>query len=775
MLIAKIILFFVACLSGLSIGKTLSPKEEVQQLFNWSIQQYMEKGYPHDNLRPISCEPLSQEKIDQSDVYSNNPSLLIDSITTYITMKDDVNFIKTANLIRESFSLKVGTRVQLFEFNIRVLGSFISSHLHATKLRDQKTMYTEYDDWFLDKALEVGNELIEGFKSPSGLPFSRVQFGDGIYDLIIEEPDLMAENNPVALAAPFLEFTLLSILTGDDKFRIVSEYSLDVVIKELRSAGTGLLSFSYDFIEKNALERFSGVGANVDSVLEYLLKGAFLFDNDYYLDLADELFHAVTIFQDNKWFYQVVSSATGGFAVSWIDSLAAYLPGTLVLDGKIETAEMKNLFYIKLWGNFRAIPERWNFDQRFTETDISLEWYPLRPEMIESCYFLYQATKDPFYLHVGKEVLKDLKERYTCECGFCGVQDIRTGELQDEMETFVLGETLKYLYLLFDYADKDHYNVENIIFTTEGHPVYVTSSMLKAFNEKRFFNDTFFSKDSRYKNFINRSINYNHEISTRSCPKVLLPEKLNESPVMNRGDLFHFDAEYGEQLIPLPYLNLSYYRLELNPEFYSLFSNNSTSSVINMFNHTKKYFTDVSGSAGMRRQYKISENKISENHYKSFIGCQVGFNLLNSSEQESITKQFGIADNSHEFAILTQLDYDFFKPGDIIFISSNYMRNKSRELDAYEMVNSLTPFNNLTVTINNCMGCNIDFIIDFENPNFLSKKNVNKIKKYYKKNIQSQFDAWISEVPTVFSSPASKEWVPVKMGSYVLINAFYSD
>ncbi|KAL6928872.1 hypothetical protein ACO0SA_002202 [Hanseniaspora valbyensis] len=775
MLFFNKIIILLLCFSQLSLTKQLSPKEEVQQLFNWSINQYLEKGFPYDTLKPISCEPPSQDKIDQSDVYSNNPSLLIDSITTYITMKDDFNFIKIATLIKESFSIQKGTRVQLFEFNIRVLGSFISSHLHAINLRDKKNIFTEYDDWFLKKALEVGNELIQGFKSPTGLPFSRIEFGNGVNHLIIDEPELMSENNPVALACPFLEFTLLSILTGDDKFRIVSEYSLDVVIKELRSAETGLLSFSYDPIKKNALELFSGVGANVDSVMEYMLKGAILFDNDYYLDLFDELFNAVTIYLDMKWFYKVASTTAETFALPWIDSLAAYLPGTLVLDGKIETAELKNLFYIKLWGNYRAIPERWNVDQTFTETDIALEWYPLRPEMIESCYFLYQATKDPFYLHIGEEILKDLKNRYTCECGLCGVQDIRTGELQDEMETFVLGETLKYLYLLFDYADQDRYNIDNIVFTTEAHPVYLNNKMLENYYENRFFNDTFFANNPRYTKFINKTINYNHQLSERTCPNILLPSKLNESPLMNRGDLFHFDAEYDDHLRPLDYLNLTYDRLELNPDFYNQYGINSTSSMVNIYNHSRSYYTEVSGTVGLQRQYKIYENKISKNYYKSYIGCQVGFNLLNSTQQELIKKDFGMENTSYQFALLTQLDYDFFNPEDTVFISKKFMQNISKPLNAYEMVNALTPFRNLTVTSNNCIGCNLDFILDFKDPKFLSKKNVKKIEKYYKSKIEPQMSVWLNELPYDQVDTKPNGWIPVKIGEFILINTFYKD
>ena len=40
----------------------------------------------------------------------------------------------------------------------------------------------------------------------------------------------------------------------------------------------------------------------------------------------------------------------------------------------------------------------------------SVLFYPLRPEFAESTYLLYLATRNPFYLHVGSEILEDLEQ-----------------------------------------------------------------------------------------------------------------------------------------------------------------------------------------------------------------------------------------------------------------------------------------------------------------------------------------------------------------------------
>lgn len=46
----------------------------------------------------------------------------------------------------------------------------------------------------------------------------------------------------------------------------------------------------------------------------------------------------------------------------------------------------------------------------------------LRPEFIESTYHLYKATKDPYYLEVGKHVLENLQEHSRVDCGFASIK-----------------------------------------------------------------------------------------------------------------------------------------------------------------------------------------------------------------------------------------------------------------------------------------------------------------------------------------------------------------
>ncbi|CAB3988280.1 ER degradation-enhancing alpha-mannosidase 2 [Paramuricea clavata] len=98
--------------------------------------------------------------------------------------------------------------------------------------------------------------------------------------------------------------------------------------------------------------------------------------------------------------------------------------------------------------------------------------------------YLYQATKDPYFLEVGRDILHSIETSCRTECGYATVKNIITYELQDRMESFFLAETTKYLYLLFDPDNFLHGNAETLdhslnctthsqsyIFNTEAHPI----------------------------------------------------------------------------------------------------------------------------------------------------------------------------------------------------------------------------------------------------------------------------------------------------------------
>lgn len=75
----------------------------------------------------------------------------------------------------------------------------------------------------------------------------------------------------------------------------------------------------------------------------------------------------------------------------------------------------------------------------------------LRPESVESLFILYRVTKNPVYQEWGYEIYQNF-EKYTrvSTGGYSSLRSVKTKnpQFRDKMESFFLGETLKYIYML---------------------------------------------------------------------------------------------------------------------------------------------------------------------------------------------------------------------------------------------------------------------------------------------------------------------------------------
>jgi mannosidase alpha-like ER degradation enhancer 2 len=94
--------------------------------------------------------------------------------------------------------------------------------------------------------------------------------------------------------------------------------------------------------------------------------------------------------------------------------------------------------------------------------------YPLRPEAIESAYYLFMLTGDEHWREMGKDMFRRVVAATRVDAGFAHLKDVRTGEQSDAMESFFLAETLKYAWLL---AQPSALDFDAVVFNTEAHPL----------------------------------------------------------------------------------------------------------------------------------------------------------------------------------------------------------------------------------------------------------------------------------------------------------------
>ncbi|CAM9951932.1 unnamed protein product [Discosporangium mesarthrocarpum] len=103
----------------------------------------------------------------------------------------------------------------------------------------------------------------------------------------------------------------------------------------------------------------------------------------------------------------------------------------------------------------------------------------LRPETVESLYYLYWVTQDEVYREQGWEIFSAFEEhcRVSGSGGYTGLEDVTESNprRRDKMETFFLGETLKYLLMLF--SPNNPLPFESYTLNTEAHAFPISETV----------------------------------------------------------------------------------------------------------------------------------------------------------------------------------------------------------------------------------------------------------------------------------------------------------
>ena len=414
--------------------------DRVRQEFRHAWGGYKQYAWGHDALKPLSK--------GAHDWYA--VSLLmspVDALDTMILMGMNDEATTTREYIVKNLSFDRDIYIKNFEITIRLLGGLLSSY----QLTGDKRLLTLAED--------LGTRLLPAFNSPTGMPY--------VYVNLKTRGVRGEETNPAEVGTPLIEFGTLSKITGRPIFYEKAKRA--VVELYNRRSRIGLVGSTINVKTGEWTDPVSHIGGGIDSYYEYLLKAWLLFDDKdcerMWKASVEAVDKSLADQAPTGFWYGQADMNTGSRIATVFGALDAFFRGTLALSGDLERARKLEDSAYKMWTQFGIEPEAINYK---TMTVVA-NGYELRPEIIESAYYLHYFTHDPRYVEMGKTFFDSLTKYCRTDVGYAALSDVEKKTKKDEMESFFFAETLKYLYLLF--SPPDTLDLRQVIFNTEAHPI----------------------------------------------------------------------------------------------------------------------------------------------------------------------------------------------------------------------------------------------------------------------------------------------------------------
>ena len=503
-------------------SERLDRQRKVRNAFRRCWNSYRSKAWMSDELRPVSG--------GRRDPFGGWGATLVDSLDTLwiMDLRDEFDeaVAAAANISFDTTKLR---EVSVFETNIRYLGGFLAAY----DLSGDKRL--------LDKAIEVGDMLYVAFDTPNRMPVTRWNMNAAARG----QKQLAGASVLLAELGTFsLEFTRLSLLTGDPKWFDASERITEALREQ---QNTTHLPGMWPVVLNAREMRFNQhadytLGAMADSMYEYLPKmhalvGGLLpayremYEMAMSTAIRHSLFRPMLPDNDDILISSLVHAKTqNGQPTTKLkpegQHLACFVGGMLALGGKL----VENPLHVNkgakvtdgcVWAykasslgimpeTFFVVPcdsltdckwdkQKWidavlehagaGSDEQVSPekaeaiiaykrlpegfTDIPDTRYILRPEAIESVFILYRITGRPDLLESAWDMWEAIEMHTHTPLANSALMDVTVTEespgMSDTMESFWLGETLKYFYLIF--SEPGVISLDEYVFNTEAHPL----------------------------------------------------------------------------------------------------------------------------------------------------------------------------------------------------------------------------------------------------------------------------------------------------------------
>ncbi|KAL7799078.1 seven-hairpin glycosidase [Trichoderma ceciliae] len=468
-------------------------KQAVKNAFVKSWEAYKTHAWTKDELMPISGKGRES--------FSGWSAQLVDALDTLWIMglTDDFFLAVKEVAVIDWAKTKDNKVVNLFEVTIRYLGGLIAAY----DLSQEPILRA--------KAIELGDALYATFDTPNRMPSHWLDYEKA------KEGTQKADESMSGAAGGTLcmEFTRLSQITGDAKYYDATERIKQFFYRfQNKTALPGLWPVMMNFRDEEMAESRYTIGAQADSMYEYLVKMHPLLgglDPEYpemaikALDTARDklLYRPMTPKDDNILMAGNALVDHGNIQlIAEMQHLTCFAGGMYALAGKLFTRDD----YVDLGSRLSSgcvwaydafpsgiMPEAADlvackkldgpcpYDEVLAPhshndgvpagfLNIKSKLYLLRPEAIESVFYMWRITGDQVWRDEAWKMWENLVRETETELAFAVIEDVTVslGKKGDVMETFWLAETLKYFYLIFD--DEGVIDLDEWVFNTEAHP-----------------------------------------------------------------------------------------------------------------------------------------------------------------------------------------------------------------------------------------------------------------------------------------------------------------
>ncbi|GAB7347713.1 hypothetical protein MBLNU459_g5271t1 [Dothideomycetes sp. NU459] len=443
--------------------------------------------------------------------------IIVDSLDTMMIMNLTSRLSVARKWLFRELTYDQDQDVNTFETTIRMLGGLLSAHYLSSHLPDAAS---RRDYIYLNKSIDLANRLLGAFDSPSGVPYASINLrtGSGIPSHADGGSSSTAEASTLQM-----EMKYLTLLTGDDVYWRKAERVIEVL--DDNGMDAGLLPIFVHPTTGRFTTKEIRLGSRGDSYYEYLIKQYLQTAEPVYLEMWSQALagiqkHMVTSTKRSKLqFVAELPSGIGGRLSPKMDHLVCFLPGSIALgatggltvteaqrlpDWSAEKEEQIHLakeLMKTCWGMYEVTdtglaPEiAW-----FEADDVALQPNPgssplpasgsstadwkedyivkpldahnlQRPETVESLFLMFRITGDSIYREWGWTIFEAFKKHTGLDEGegYTSLNNVNQlpPSRRDNMESFWLAETLKYLYLLF--SPVDFLPLTDVVFNTEAH------------------------------------------------------------------------------------------------------------------------------------------------------------------------------------------------------------------------------------------------------------------------------------------------------------------